>query len=153
MNMSLNSAMRSEPTSEDEKLLGEFWSALARTLDSAYSAHPDSREVRIRVRHTVYAHARTTLVTQIAPRLRTVSPRYAEGVPLDNASLLARRVYARNLELFDAVYQTEGGNLLRTVSRVIQIAKANRKDPFAGLRTWLRAPNTLPAAHALVGGG
>jgi len=141
-------AARADAAWEDEKLLGDFWSSLARTLDSAYSAHPDSRETRIKVRDTVYARARRTLVTQIAPRLRTVSPWYAERVPLDNASLLARRVYARNLELFDAVYVREGTNLKRAIGRIIGLAKASPKDPYGGLRRWL-ASLPVPAAHHL----
>jgi predicted aminopeptidase len=139
-------AARADSAWEDEKLLGQFWSSLARTLDSAYSAHPDSREARIKVRDTVYARARTTLVTQIAPRLQTVSPRYAERVPLDNAALLARRVYARDLELFDAVYTREANSLKRAIGRIISLAKASPADPYAALQRWLAK---LPAATVL----
>lgn len=138
-------AARADAEWEDEKLLGEFWSSLARTLDSAYAAHPDSREARIRVRDTVYSRARAMLVSEIAPRLRTVSPWYAERVPLDNASLLARRVYARNLDLFDAIYAREGTNLKRAIGRIIGLAKASPKDPYGGLRRWL-ASFPVPAA-------
>lgn len=131
---------------DDEKLLGDFWMKLTRTLDSAYKAHSDSREARILARDTVYQRARAMLISDIGPRLKTISPLYAERVPLDNASLLARRVYARNLELFDAVYAREAGNLRWTIGRLIAIAKANRDDPFAGLRTWLATvPSATPA--------
>jgi hypothetical protein len=132
-------AARADASWEDEKILGDFWSSLARTLDSAYAAHPDSRDARIRVRDTVYSRARAMLISEIAPRLRTVSPWYAERVPLDNASLLARRVYARNLELFDAVYAREGTNLKRAIGRVIGLAKASPEDPYDALRRWLAA--------------
>ena len=130
---------------EDEKLLGDFWMKLTLTLDSAYKAHPDSREARILARDTVYQRARTMLIADIGPRLKTISPLYAERVPLDNASLLARRVYARNLELFDEVYVREGGNLRWTIGQLISIAKANRDDPFGGLKAWLStAPRAVP---------
>src|SRR6185503_15829524 len=132
-------AARADASWEDEKILGEFWSSLARSLDSAYAAHPESRDARIRVRDTIYSRARATLISDIAPRLQTVSPWYAERVPLDNASLLARRVYARNLELFDAVYAREGTNLKRAIGRVIGLAKASPKDPYDALRRWLAA--------------
>jgi predicted aminopeptidase len=122
---------------EDEKVLGDFWTALTHTLDSAYKAHPDSREARIAVRDTVYLRARQILVRDIGPRLRTVSPLYAQRVPLDNASLLARRVYARDLGLFDAVYAREGANLKRTIGRIIALAKKSPKDPYGVLRRWL----------------
>jgi predicted aminopeptidase len=122
---------------EDEKLLGSFWSQLTRTLDSAFKAHPDNRAARLAVRDTIYAEARRQLVSEIAPRLQTVSPRYAERVTLDNASVLARRVYARNLDLFDAIYAREGRNLRHAIGRVITLAKSSPKDPYEALTSWL----------------
>jgi len=121
----------------DEKLLGDFWTALAASLESAYARHPDSKAARISARDTVYLNARRTLVTDIGPRLKTISPFYVQRVPLDNASLLARRVYAKDLGLFDAVYESEKRDLKRTIGRIIGIAKANSKDPYAALTRWL----------------
>jgi predicted aminopeptidase len=126
---------------EDEKVLGAFWTRLSKTLDSAYDAHPESKEARIAVRDTIYVRARGELVSEIGPQLRTIGPFYVQRVALDNASLLARRVYAKNLDLFDDVYNSEGKDLRRTISRVISIAKANRKDPYQGLRNWLVRSN------------
>jgi len=138
---------------EDEKILGAFWGALTHTLDSSYKAHPDDRPARLAVRDTVYARARLILVRDIAPQLRTVSPMYAQRVPLDNASLLARRVYARNLDLFDAVYEREGRNLRHTIGRIITLAKSSAKDPYGALRIWLGAPFTdTKDTSAAVGG-
>ncbi len=125
---------------EDDKALGDFWTRLAASLDSAYAQHPYSKTARIEARDTVYARARRTLVSDIGPQLRTISPFYAQRVPLDNASLLARRVYAKDLDLFDQVYAREGSNLRRTIGRVIALAKSDRKDPYAALRRWLGLP-------------
>lgn len=122
---------------EDEKILGEFWTRLAKSLDSAYAAHPNSKEARIAARDTVYLEARRSLVSDIAPLLKTISPLYAQRVPLDNASLLARRVYAKNLDLFDQVYAKQQKNLKWTIGRIISLAKANKSDPYDGLRRWL----------------
>ncbi len=143
-------AARVESEWQDEKILGAFWSALTHTLDSAYKAHPTDREARLAVRDTVYARARTILVSDVAPQLRTVSPRYAERVPLDNASLLARRVYAKNLDLFDAVYAREAGDLKRTIGRIIALAKSSPKDPYGALRGWLGPPFTAGADTSTV---
>ena len=122
---------------EDEKLLAVFWTRLYDTLDSAYKAHPDSRETRLRARDTVYARARHTLVTEIGPRLRTMPARYAERVTLDNAALLARRIYLTDLELFDRAYHREGDNLPRTIERIIGLARSAKGDPFAALGRWV----------------
>ena len=122
---------------EDDKLLARFWARVIRSLDSAYAAHPSDKEARIHARDTVYARARTALIAQIGPALKTINPRYAERVPLDNASLLARRVYASDLDVFDQIYEKEGRNLRRTIGRVIALAKANPKAPFSALRQWV----------------
>jgi predicted aminopeptidase len=132
-------ARRVDARWEDDKLLARFWARLIKSLDSAYRAHPESREARIAVRDTVYLRAREQLVTEVAPALRTINPLYAQRVPLDNAALLARRVYASDLDLFDHVYEREGRNLRRTIGRIIGLAKSNKGDPFGGLRRWLGA--------------
>jgi predicted aminopeptidase len=126
---------------EDDKLLASFWTRVIRSLDSAYAEHPDSKEVRIAARDTVYMRTRVTLVKEIAPRLKTISPLYAERVQLNNAALLARRVYASDLDVFDRIYDREGHDLRRSIGRVISLAKANPKDPFAGLKQWVGAAN------------
>jgi predicted aminopeptidase len=58
-------------------------------------------------------------------------------VPLDNASLLARRVYAKDLGLFDLIYQRENKNLRATIARLIQLAKSDRDDPYRALRRFV----------------
>jgi predicted aminopeptidase len=131
----------------DEKLLGDFWTRLVKSIDSAYAEHPESREARIAARDAVYIAARKALVSEVAPRLRTVSPLYAQRVPLDNASLLARRVYARELDLFDQLYVKEGRNLRHTIARIIALAKSDARDPYAAIRRWLG----LPAGPSVAG--
>jgi hypothetical protein len=58
-------------------------------------------------------------------------------VPLDNASLLARRIYASDLDVFDEIYVREGRDLKRTIGRLIALAKSNPKSPFSALRQWV----------------
>jgi predicted aminopeptidase len=130
-------ASRLDAQWEDDKLLARFWSRVIRSLDSAYAAHPSDREARIFARDTVYARARQALVSEIGPALKTISPRYAERVPLDNASLLARRVYASDLDVFDRIYEKEGRDLKRTIGRIIGLAKSDPKAPFSALRKWV----------------
>jgi hypothetical protein len=50
---------------------------------------------------------------------------------------MARRIYLTDLELFDAVWAREGRSTRRAVERVIALAKAEPKDPYAALRRWL----------------
>ena len=122
---------------KDEKLLGGFWGRLHHTLDSAYAVHPNDREARLRARDTVYQRARVALVFDLGPKLHTIGPRYVERVRLDNAALLARRVYLTDLELFDQVLAKEGGNLTAAIEKIIALAKSNAEEPYAAVRSYL----------------
>ncbi len=132
----------------DDKLLAQFWKKLHGDIDMAFKAHPgDSlRERRIGLRDSIYRAARQELIHRVGPQLRTVAPRYVERVRLDNAALLARRIYLTDVALFDSVWVREGRDVMRSVQRVIELAKAEPKAPYDALRAWL-------AAGRPVGGG
>ena len=125
----------------DDKLMARFWARLHDTIDSAYKAHPgaDSAHVRERIaaRDSVYARARKELVFVLGPQLRTIGPHVLERMRLDNAVLMARRIYLTNLDLFDAVWVREGQDLRKTIARITALAKSKEKDPFGALRAWI----------------
>ncbi len=120
----------------DEKLLAAFWDHLYRGVDSAFKAHPTDSVARLEARDTLYARARHDLVDGLGPRLRTIGPRALEHVRLDNAALLARRVYATDLDVFDQVWVAERGDLRAAIARIIMLAKSKPDDPFGALRAW-----------------
>lgn len=123
---------------KDDKILSLFWSSLSRSLDSAFAAH-STREMRLLARDTVYARARRALIDSISPQLRTIGRGYAERVPLNNAYVLARAVYASELELFDEVYRREEQNLRQAIARIIQLANQSKESPFTAIRAWIEA--------------
>ena len=125
----------------DDKVLAQFWKKLHGDIDSAFKAHPgDSlRERRIALRDGIYRAARQELIHRVGPQLRTVAPRYVERVRLDNAALLARRIYLTDVALFDSVWVREGRDVKRSVQRVIELAKAEPEAPYEALRAWLAA--------------
>ena len=129
-------AARLDAQWEDDKVLARFWARVIASLDSAYREHPESKDARITARESVYASARAALISEVGPALKTINPRYAQRVPLNNASLLARRVYASDLDVFDRVYEKEGRNLRRTIGRIISLANSNRAQPFVALAQW-----------------
>ncbi|HEX2717719.1 MAG TPA: aminopeptidase [Gemmatimonadaceae bacterium] len=138
----------------DERLLAGFWESLYASIDSAFDARPgeeaDAVHARLVARDSIYAAARHRLVETLGPKLRTIGPRYLERVPLNNAALLAHRVYLTDLDLFDAVYARERWNLPATVQRIIALAKEDPKNPYGALRRWLGVPEG--AATAAAGG-
>jgi predicted aminopeptidase len=46
-----------------------------------------------------------------------------ERVPLNNAVLMSRRVYAERLDRFDSVYTAAGGDIREAIARVIRAHK------------------------------
>jgi predicted aminopeptidase len=127
----------------DDKLLAQFWAALYASVDSAFRAHPSDSLARLGARDTLYARARRDLVTTIGPRLRTIPPAALEHVRLDNAALLAHRIYNTDLDLFDRIWVRENGDLRSAISRIIELAKSRPDDPFAALRSWADAPGSV----------
>jgi predicted aminopeptidase len=122
----------------DEKILARFWASLYARVDSAFKAHPGEAPERvaerIAVRDSIYAQAKQQLRDEIGPQLRTISPRAVERVRLDNAVLMARRVYMTDLDAFDTVLARESGNLKRAVAAIIAAAKGDRKHPFDAVK-------------------
>ncbi len=137
----------------DQKLLARFWASLHRTLDSAFKAHPGPalRMRRLALRDSIYPAERRGLLHELGPQLRTVSPRALERTRFDNAALLARRIYLTDLDLFDAVFARESGDLRATVRRIVTLAKSEPNDPYGALRRWLNESKggpVLPEASA-----
>ncbi len=104
----------------DDLLLGAFWERLAVEIDSVFSSLPrDSVALRIRAADSVYSAARIRLVDSVGVKLRTYPSWWPERVALDNAVLMSRRVYARDLHVFDSVYVASGNDLRKAIQRII----------------------------------
>ena len=125
---------------EDEKRMARFWGRLHHVVDSTFDAHPgDSlRPRRLVLRDSLYAAARVEVATTVKPFMRTIPPAALDRIRLDNATLLARRIYSTELDVFDAVWEREGRDLRATIRRVTDVAE-DSDEPFAALRKWLAA--------------
>jgi predicted aminopeptidase len=124
----------------DDKLLAQFWAVLYASVDSAFRAHPTDSLARVAARDTLYTKARHDLVTTLGPQLRTIPATALSRVRLDNAALLAHRIYNTNLDLFDRVWVREHGDLRRAIPRIIDLAKSQPGDPFGAIRSWVDPP-------------
>jgi len=121
----------------NDQVLGEFWEQTAKALDSAYRAWPGDSAARVVARDSVYARARRVLVDSVGPRLHGVNMEGLATIQLDNAALLARRVYAQRLDLFDSVWVRNGRNVRQTIGAV-RTAVRDSPDPFGALERLLR---------------
>jgi len=118
---------------EDEKILGRFWLSVYDELDSAFRAHPNAKAARLAVRDTIFARTRQRLVDSVGPLLKTYPREALVRARLDNAALLARRIYHTDLDQFDSVYSSSGNDLALAVRRIIAAAREHHNDGFAGL--------------------
>jgi len=121
----------------DEERLGRFYSALARRLTTVYAAHLAEPEL-LRRRGAVFAAARAELAGPLARELE-VYRFAAPGRELNNATVVAGRLYRTHLADFDRVDALCGGDLRRTIAT---LAAAVESEPEA--RPW-------PAVRAVAG--
>jgi predicted aminopeptidase len=136
----------SEEDWEREKRYGRFLQAVYDALDSAYAAHPKSELARLAARDSVYARAQVLFADSVAPYLPGFQPGTPIHLRLNNATLLARRVYRTGLDLFDDVLAREGGDLRKAVGEIIRLAKDKPADPYAAVREWVKDTGEPPAA-------
>ena len=121
----------------NDQVLGAFWERTATALDSAYRAWPTDSAARVVARDSVYARARRTLVDSVGPGLRGVNLNALSRIQLDNAALLARRVYAQRLELFDSVWVRNDRDVRKTIA-AIQATVRNAPQAFVALERLVR---------------
>lgn len=146
---SVNERLSEEDWARD-KVMGRFWESLYRSLDSAFDAHPDDRKARLAAAAAIYAQAESVFTDSVAPELPGYGSRQAGRPQLNNAILLARRVYRTGLDDFDAVFSLEGNDLKRAMRQIIALAKSRPDDPYGALREWLatHAPDSTTVSSA-----
>jgi predicted aminopeptidase len=121
-------AARAAARWRDELRLSRFYGALAAQLERVFASGAPPAEVR-RAKEAAYAQAADQLAAATFETLD--GPRLARR-PLNNAVLLAQRVYLTRLDDFDAVLGRSGGDLRRAVG-TLGGAEARRGDPWAVL--------------------
>jgi predicted aminopeptidase len=135
-------AAHAEARWSDEKVMAAFWKRLYNDIDSVFKAHPGDSLVprRLALRDSVYRAAREQLIFRIGPQLRTMAPTYVERMRLDNAALMARRIYLTDVALFDSVFVREGRDVKKATWRIIELARSDKRQPYEAVRRWLKTP-------------
>ncbi len=126
-------AKRAAARWRDERTLDVLWAELARRLDSAYT-QPLSGPELARVRATLFGWARAQLTGPVGQSLETYDWRWFARAPLNNAVVIAQRLYRMNLNLFEEIYVHSGANLAETI-RAIQLRVFTQpgQDPYQAL--------------------
>jgi predicted aminopeptidase len=99
----------------DEIVLGDFYTSLADRLQRLYDSHPDSAALGAG-RAEAGAWARGELEGPVAERLRTLRVGKLPERPVNNARIIAARIYRTRLELFERWYDGHGRDIRGSVA-------------------------------------
>jgi predicted aminopeptidase len=133
-------ARRAADRWHDEIRLGGYYDSLASRLDRLYRARPDSAGL-VAGRAEVAAWAREEVATFVAPAMRTMRLQPSDR-PVNNARIIAARIYRTRLDLFEAWFQREGADVRRAVAALRTLVDGAEADAaFARLEAAL-APAT-----------
>lgn len=121
----------------DELVFGSFLSALVAELEALYAREDLSPEQKLELREEVFRRSQARFEREVRPQLRVSSYASFAREPLNNATLISRRLYYHRLELFEEVFRANDGDLRRTIERILE-AVDDAEDPYAAVEGLLR---------------
>lgn len=123
---------------DDDVTFGVFLKGLVDDLETLY-ARPDlSREDKLRERERIFSDAQARFAAEVRPRLKVDTFAGFTRDPLNNATLISRRIYYDRLDLFERVYQSRGGDFRRAMDDIVAAARTNKDDPYGAVEALLR---------------
>jgi predicted aminopeptidase len=121
----------------DNLIYGAFVGAFIDELEALYARSELTSEQKIERREAVFAGARARFRDEVVPRLRTRGFRGFETMELNNATLIGINLYYERLDLFEAVYQRHGGDLVAALRAIERAARARPDAPFEAVEALL----------------
>ncbi|CAN5295980.1 aminopeptidase [soil metagenome] len=117
---------------QDELLFGGFLSEVVRELEALYARTDLDRAGKLVAREEVFTRARRMFAEEIRPRFQGRGVGSFERLPLNNATLISRRLYYQRLDLFEQVFARNQHNLQHTITQIVGVSKGSR-DPYAAV--------------------
>jgi predicted aminopeptidase len=111
----------------DEIVLGNFYTTLADRLQRLYDAHPDSAALEAG-RTDAGAWARRELEGTVAAELRTLRIGKLPERPVNNARIIAGRIYRTKLDLFERWYDDHGRDIRGSVASLDTLMRGAEGD-------------------------
>jgi predicted aminopeptidase len=118
---------------DDDLAFGYFMGELVHDLEALYARTDVTREQKLALREEVFARSQRRFAEEVRPRLKVATFSSFTREPLNNATLISRRIYYDRLDLFERVYRSRNGDLRRTITEIVAAARANKSDPYAGV--------------------
>jgi predicted aminopeptidase len=126
-------ARRAEARWRDERYLDVFYAELGRRLDSAYAQNL-AAEALDRTREELFGWARAQLTGPVGQQLETYDWRRFAAAPLNNAVVIAQRLYRSNLALFEVLFVQHEADLAETIRAIqLRVLTQTEQDPFRAL--------------------
>ena len=119
---------------EEEKEFAEFIDGVVRTLTELYQKKIP-RDDKLRLREEIFTRSKAEWARRVDGRPQHRFRGFAQQ-PLNNAVLMHYVVYLKNLGLFEALYESQGHDLVRTIEALRQ-ATEKGGEPFEAARLWL----------------
>ena len=117
----------------DNLVFAEYLNDLVGELDLLYGRDDIDAATKVELREPIFEAGRARFRDEVLPGMRTDRFRGFERLPMNNATLLARRLYYDRLDRFEAAHVRLGGGLRETIEAIIEAATANPDDPWAAL--------------------
>jgi predicted aminopeptidase len=123
---------------QDNLLFGHFLTGLVATLEAVYEREDLTDAQKLVAREEVFAEARRAFREELSPQLQALTFAGFLESELNNAALIGRRLYYDRLDLFEALRVSLGGDIARTIERVVAAAEAAPDDPYGAVEDLLR---------------
>ena len=116
---------------QDEIRLAHFYDALAAKLERLYAGGLRSAALESE-RQRIFGAAQSALADSVGKTLRTIDGRRLAQRPLNNAVVVAARLYRSGLDRFEALFAAEGDDVVRTIAE-LERRMGGTADPWAAL--------------------
>lgn len=114
---------RAERLWSDELIFGRFLSGLVQELETLYGREDLSFEETLELREAVFTRALAAFTEVVQPQFEVASFSSFTSAPLNNATLISRRLYYDRLDLFERVYQRYSEDLPATIEAIARVAE------------------------------
>ena len=132
-------AVRARAIWGDELVLAEFYAGLAATLEATY-AQRLTGDALMAARERVFGQARGALASGVGGRLRLYDGKRLARVPLNNARVVAARLYRTRLDVFERVFEAQDRDVRAVVAVIVTAVRGTQgRDPFAVVRDRARS--------------
>lgn len=116
----------------DDVIFGTFLGELIADLEEVYDRPGLTLDDRLALREKVFEEAKQRFIREVEPRMSVRNYRDFTRARLNNAQLIAWRIYYDRLELFERAYQ-RFPDLPTAVHAIREAAEANPNDPYGAL--------------------